>query len=126
MQNFQARDSRAEAGENGALRGNGIFGDSAVKKEARARAEDKVLAACRFIEERSDRPPTLTDIARKVGMSPYHFQRVFKKTLGVTPRQYADAQRVGRLKNKLQRGQGIAPALYDSAWIVVISRRGVL
>lgn len=80
------------------------------------RHEDKVLAACRYIEERAGRIPTLANIAAEIGMSPFYFQRIFKKTLGVTPRQYADAHRVRRLKNKLQQGEGVAPALYDAGY----------
>jgi len=76
----------------------------------------RVLAACRFIEESADRVPSLAEIARRVGLSPYYLQRMFKQALGVTPRQYADAQRVQRLKARLQRGDGIAPALYDAGY----------
>ncbi|MDP3937049.1 MAG: AraC family transcriptional regulator, partial [Deltaproteobacteria bacterium] len=76
------------------------------KQEAKAGVarDRRVLAACRFIEESADRVPSLGEIARRVGLSPYYLQRIFKQALGVTPRQYADAQRVQRLKAKLQRG----------------------
>ncbi len=90
------------------------------RREQEAKAEvardRRVLAACRFIEERADRVPSLGEIARRVGLSPYYLQRIFKQALGVTPRQYADAQRVQRLKAKLQRGEEIAPALYDAGY----------
>jgi AraC family transcriptional regulator of adaptative response/methylated-DNA-[protein]-cysteine methyltransferase len=76
----------------------------------------KILAACRYIEAREDRIPTLSEIGAQVGLSPHHLQRSFKRALGVTPRQYADAQRVERLKKQLQKGEGVTPALYDAGY----------
>jgi AraC family transcriptional regulator of adaptative response/methylated-DNA-[protein]-cysteine methyltransferase len=76
----------------------------------------KILAACRYIEARQDRVPTLSEIGSRVGLSPHHLQRSFKRALGVTPRQYADAQRVSRLKKRLQEGEGVTPALYDAGY----------
>jgi len=41
-----------------------------------------------WIEAHSDRPIDLAQSARQAGQSPYHFLRVFKSTLGVTPHQH--------------------------------------
>lgn len=45
----------------------------------------KVTEACRLIEE-SEHVPGLEDLAKHVGVSTYHFHRVFKKVAGLTPR----------------------------------------
>jgi AraC family transcriptional regulator of adaptative response/methylated-DNA-[protein]-cysteine methyltransferase len=76
----------------------------------------KVLAACRYIEECEDRIPTLAELGARVRTSPYHLQRSFKRALGITPRQYADSQRVERLRKKLQQGVDVTPALYDAGY----------
>jgi AraC family transcriptional regulator of adaptative response/methylated-DNA-[protein]-cysteine methyltransferase len=76
----------------------------------------KILEACRYIDGCEDRVPTLSEIGARVGMSPHHLQRSFKRALGVTPRRYADARRVDRLKKRLQEGQGVTPALYDAGY----------
>jgi AraC family transcriptional regulator of adaptative response/methylated-DNA-[protein]-cysteine methyltransferase len=52
-----------------------------------------VTQACRIIEE-SETTLALEDLARQIGMSMYHFQRVFKQITGLTPRQYAAGQRL--------------------------------
>ena len=44
--------------------------------------------------------PTLDELARKAGMSPYHFHRVFKAVTGVTPKAYASAQRARRVRRR--------------------------
>ena len=43
-----------------------------------------VAQACRRIEA-AEQPPSLEDLARQAGLSPFHFHRVFKKVAGVTP-----------------------------------------
>ena len=60
----------------------------------------KVTQACRIIEA-SEIAPVLEDLAKQVGVSPYHFHRVFKQITGLTPRQYAAAQREKRLRSEL-------------------------
>ncbi|MBE9189644.1 bifunctional DNA-binding transcriptional regulator/O6-methylguanine-DNA methyltransferase Ada [Gloeocapsopsis crepidinum LEGE 06123] len=74
---------------------------------------DKILSACRYIDAQSDRIPTLTELSIQVAMSPTHFQRVFKQIIGVTPFDYANAQRIERLKQHLQQGTEITDALYE-------------
>ncbi|MEH2415590.1 bifunctional DNA-binding transcriptional regulator/O6-methylguanine-DNA methyltransferase Ada [Nostoc sp.] len=79
-------------------------------------AKAKVLAACRYIEAQSDRIPTLAELSSQVGMSPSYLQKVFKQIIGVSPFQYADALRSQRLKQRLQSGEEIAHAVYDTGY----------
>jgi len=79
-------------------------------------AQAKVLAACRYIEAQVERIPNLAELGTHVGMSPSHFQRVFKRMIGVSPFQYADARRMERLKEHLQQGDTIANALYETGY----------
>ena len=76
-------------------------------------AQDKVLAACRYIEAQRDRLPTLAELSTQLEMSPFHLQRVFKQIVGVTPFQYATAHRTAHLKQHLQQGEDITSALYE-------------
>ncbi len=76
----------------------------------------KILAACRSLEDREEKIPTLAELGDTVGMSPAHLQRVFKRVLGISPRQYADALRLERLKSRLQQGEKIVGAMYDAGY----------
>ncbi len=80
----------------------------------------RIREICSFIEARLedglDGPPTLADIAEHVGISPHHLQRRFKRLLGVSPAQYADALRLGRLKSLLKAGDDVTGALYEAGY----------
>lgn len=78
-----------------------------------------VQRVCRLIEDSLDGEGggiRLHALGTAVGLSPYHLQRVFKRVMGITPRQYAEAYRVGRLKAGLQGGETVTNALYDSGY----------
>ena len=74
-----------------------------------------VARACRLIEA-GEEMPDLDDLARTVGMSRYHFQRVFKAVTGVTPRAYAQAQRAARVRTQLAKGGSVTEAIYDAGF----------
>ena len=76
---------------------------------------DAVRHACRLIDE-AETPPSLTDLAEAVGISPFHFHRVFRAVLGVTPKDYAAARRVERLKRELDDGTPVAQAIYGAGY----------
>jgi AraC family transcriptional regulator of adaptative response/methylated-DNA-[protein]-cysteine methyltransferase len=75
-----------------------------------------VRRVCRHIESNVDMPLTLSTLAREAGVSRFHLHRVFKKALGITPRQYADARRMGLLKKRLQGGKDVTTALYEAGY----------
>lgn len=80
---------------------------------------ERVRAACRTIDEAlaaEGQMPTLETLGERVGASPYHLQRSFKRLLGISPREYADARRLGRVKSMLREGNGVADALYGAGY----------
>lgn len=83
-----------------------------------------VARVCREIEARvrgegsgtSELPVTLSALSAPVGMSPHQLERAFRRVMGITPRQYADAQRMRRLKSRLRKGDDVTTALYDAGF----------
>jgi AraC family transcriptional regulator of adaptative response/methylated-DNA-[protein]-cysteine methyltransferase len=73
-------------------------------------------AACRAIEAHRDGPLSLADLGAAVGASPFHLHRLFKRMLGLTPRQYAAACRMDTLKARLREGETVTNALYDAGY----------
>ena len=86
--------------------------NATTKREQHAAA---VTAACRIIEQ-SPTAPRLEDLARRIGVSPYHFHRVFKEITGLTPREYAAAHREKRVRSGLARGAGVTEAIFDAGY----------
>lgn len=77
---------------------------------------DLVRRVCRHIEGNLDGPLTLDTLARVAGVDPYRLHRSFKRALGITPRQYADARRLGNVKHLLQKGEDVTTALYAAGY----------
>ncbi len=75
----------------------------------------KIAEACRFIE-RSEEPPSLEQLAAHVGLSVYHFHRTFKSITGVTPSEYAAAQRSNRVRDSLKKGDTVTDAIYGAGF----------
>lgn len=75
-----------------------------------------VQAVCRYIEDNHAEPLTLAGLAIEMNVSPFYLQRVFKRALGVSPRQYADGLRVRSVKKSLRAGIDVTSALYDAGF----------
>jgi len=76
---------------------------------------EKVAEACRLIEA-AEEELKLDDLAASVGLSPYHFHRIFKAVLGVTPKAYATAQRNKRMRDALGRSTTVTEAIYGAGF----------
>lgn len=81
--------------------------------EQRAALIEKIS---RYIQAHADEPLRLGALAAAAGMSPHHFQRVFRRALGVSPRQFADALRLRRLKSHLRKGADVTTSLYEAGY----------
>jgi AraC family transcriptional regulator of adaptative response/methylated-DNA-[protein]-cysteine methyltransferase len=77
---------------------------------------ERVHRLCRHIEKNLEEPLTLAALGAEAGLSPAHLQRVFKKVTGITPRQYADACRLGRLKARLRKQGTVSMAMYEAGY----------
>lgn len=77
---------------------------------------DRIVDICRYLEAHDERPPTLADLSARFALSPFHLQRTFKRIVGVSPRQYADAVRQGRLKAFLKEDVTVTDALYAAGY----------
>ncbi|MGH6811890.1 MAG: bifunctional DNA-binding transcriptional regulator/O6-methylguanine-DNA methyltransferase Ada [Methylocella sp.] len=72
----------------------------------------RVVEICRGIESTVE-IPSLGELARKAGLSAYHFHRLFKVVTGVTPRDYAIAHRAKRIREALAKpGTTVTAAIY--------------
>lgn len=122
---------RPSCGARPALRKNVAFHDS--REEAlragfrpclRCKPEQPPLAerqaalvaeACRLIDA-ADEAPDLDTLAAAVGVSRFHFHRMFKAVTGITPKAYAQARRARRVQAGLARRATVTEAIYDAGF----------
>jgi AraC family transcriptional regulator of adaptative response/methylated-DNA-[protein]-cysteine methyltransferase len=89
--------------------------------EAVAPRADPQLAAIEtvtaYLAEHSAERTTLKDVASATGVAPLTILRGFKRVLGVSPREYARAQRVERLRQKIREPKtSVTQAIYDAGF----------
>lgn len=77
---------------------------------------EMVIRACRLIEEGRDDSLPLKELGTRLGVSPHHLQRTFKRITGVTPRQYAAAHRLEQFKTHIRKGEAVTNAMYDAGY----------
>jgi len=75
----------------------------------------RVTQACRLIETQ-EKSSTLGELARAVGLSPFHFQRIFTKLTGLSPKAYAAARRAEKIRRQLPRSKSITGAIYAAGY----------
>ena len=59
---------------------------------------------------------TLSTLSSAARMSAHQLERAFRSVMGISPRQYADARRMRRLKARLRKGDDVTTALYDAGF----------
>lgn len=84
-----------------------------------------VKKICRLIDSRiavdpeagaSETRLTLSSLGAAAGMSQHQLERAFRKVMGISPRQYADAVRMDRLKSRIKKGDDVTTALYEAGF----------
>jgi AraC family transcriptional regulator, regulatory protein of adaptative response / methylated-DNA-[protein]-cysteine methyltransferase len=77
---------------------------------------EMVRRACLFLDAHSGEIAKLAALAAHLSVSPYHLQRTFKRVMGISPREYQDAQRMERLKKELKEKRNVTHALYEAGF----------
>lgn len=74
-----------------------------------------VMKARQLLDE-AEGAMTLGALSKRVGVSPFHLQRLFKRATGLSPRQYQAARRMQQVKDGLRKGDDVTTALYDAGF----------
>jgi AraC family transcriptional regulator of adaptative response/methylated-DNA-[protein]-cysteine methyltransferase len=85
------------------------------KPDEVGRDREAVAAAVKLIE-RAEEAPSLAELATAVGYAPHHFQRIFKRDLGVSPAEYARGLRNRRTEQALKANGRVTDAVYDAGY----------
>jgi AraC family transcriptional regulator, regulatory protein of adaptative response / methylated-DNA-[protein]-cysteine methyltransferase len=110
--NVRFHDTRADAERAGFRPCKRCKPDQPSLSELHA---ETIAQACRLIET-AEETPKLDTLAEAVGLSPYHFHRIFKQAVGVTPKAYAVAHRNKRVRARLGLSETVTEAIYDAGF----------
>ncbi len=70
----------------------------------------RIEQAIQFLEKNFQRQPELDEVAEKVHLSPFHFQRIFTEWAGISPKRFLQFLTVGFLKDKLEETKNLIDA----------------
>ena len=74
---------------------------------------DIIAKAISFIKNEHFKQPSLEEIAAHVHLSKFHFQRVFKRWVGISPKDYLQYITLEKAKESLRKGQSTIETSYD-------------
>lgn len=79
-------------------------------------AQDYALVekAIRYLEEHCREQPELAEIASHVGLSDFHFQRIFSRWAGVSPKRFLQALTVEEARRTLTHFGIVLDVAYDT------------
>ena len=79
------------------------------------RDEEALERALRLMES-AEQMPSLGELAEVTGYSPTHFQRLFKRAVGLSPSEYGRALKVRRAGDAMSKGANVTQAIYEAGF----------
>jgi AraC family transcriptional regulator, regulatory protein of adaptative response / methylated-DNA-[protein]-cysteine methyltransferase len=70
----------------------------------------RIEQAIKYLEDNFRRQPDLDEVAEKVHLSPFHFQRIFTEWAGISPKRFLQFITVDFLKEKLEESKNLVEA----------------
>jgi AraC family transcriptional regulator of adaptative response/methylated-DNA-[protein]-cysteine methyltransferase len=74
----------------------------------------RIARAIRFLSDNYLEQPRLEDAAAAAALSPYHFQRLFTRYVGISPKAFVGSLTLDHAKSELQRGASVLDAALDA------------
>jgi AraC-like DNA-binding protein len=78
---------------------------------------ERVDAARDLMERRYAEPLSIATLSREVGISPFHFSRIFRELTGVPPHRYLVGVRLHRAAEALRQGTRVTAAAQNSGFV---------
>ncbi len=74
----------------------------------------RIERAIRFLGQARDEKPPLAVVAAEVGLSPFHFQRLFSRFAGVSPKRFIGYLSLAHARAKLRQSESVLAAALDA------------
>lgn len=110
IQFYRTREDAEQAGFRACLRCRPA--EAAGADPALARIQD----VCDHIRAHAQEPLSLAILAKRAGLSRFHFLRAFKRVAGLTPKQFVDAHRLQSFRQELRKQSSVTNAIYEAGF----------
>lgn len=74
----------------------------------------RIESAIRYLDDHFQEQPSLSDLAEVAGLSPYHFQRLFQRWAGISPKRFLQFLTVDYARGLLERSMPVLDAAYEA------------
>lgn len=75
-----------------------------------------LTTACNYLDRHDNETVKLQELGKVVGLSPFHVQRIFRRCLGISPREYQQARRIERFRQQVSQSDTVTDALYQAGF----------
>lgn len=75
---------------------------------------ERLARAINYLDDTFPRHPSLSELASHAGLSEFHFQRVFTRWAGISPKRFLQFQTVEYAKDALRRSRSVLEATYEA------------
>ncbi len=79
-----------------------------------SRDYQRIAAALRYVDTHYQDQPTLAEIAQQSGLSEFHFQRLFTRWVGISPKKFLKHLTLECAKRSLEASSSVLDAAYDA------------
>jgi AraC family transcriptional regulator of adaptative response/methylated-DNA-[protein]-cysteine methyltransferase len=79
-----------------------------------AKDYERIETAIRFLEENFRQQPSLEEVAAAIGLSEYHFHRLFSRWVGTTPKRFLQFLTAEYAKERLAESASVLDTAYDA------------
>src|SRR5450759_317846 len=79
-------------------------------------AQAQYVLRARQLLDNAEGVVTLAQLSKRIGLSPFHLQRLFKRATGLSPREYQSARRMQQVKTELRKAGDVTTALYNAGF----------
>lgn len=88
--------------------------DNGYLLQTAAKDYERIEHALRYLEENIRNQPDLEALAAEIGLSPYHFHRLFSRWVGTTPKRFLQFVTVEYAKERLLETESVLEAAWDT------------
>jgi AraC family transcriptional regulator of adaptative response/methylated-DNA-[protein]-cysteine methyltransferase len=75
---------------------------------------ERIASVIRFLDRHHTTQPDLNALAHSVGLSPFHFHRLFSKWAGITPKDFLQCLTLEHVKTLLREGDSVLDAALNT------------